>query len=174
MKKNKNIVIENARILFRNFGGAEGQFNPAGRRNFCVIIDEETAATLQEDGWNVKYLQPRDDLELPQPYLQVGVSYNAYPPKIVVVTSRGKTLMTEDTISALDWAEIENVDLIIRPYSWEVGGKSGIKAYVSSMYITLVEDELELKYANVPDSGGASNVGGCGNCDVCDGHCHDH
>ena len=39
MTVKNNIVIENARIGFRNFSGKEGQFNPAGRRNFCVFIE---------------------------------------------------------------------------------------------------------------------------------------
>ena len=54
--------------------------------------------------------------------------------------------MKENEIDILDWIDIEKVDLIIRPYSWSVNNSSGIKAYVKTMYITIYEDELMIKY----------------------------
>lgn len=149
---NKNLVIENAKIGFRNFSGKEGKFNPAGRRNFCVFLESYLATGLENDGWNIRWLEPRDEGEERQAYLQVAVSYENIPPKIVLVTSHGKTQLDENSVNILDWAEIQNVDLIIRPYNWDVNGKSGVKAYVKSMYVTLVEDEFESKYVDVPDS----------------------
>lgn len=148
----KNVFIENARIAFRNFSGNEAKFNPAGQRNFCVLLDPTTAAELLDEGWNIKFLKPKDPAEDEQAYLKVSVSYTNKPPKVVTITSKNKTFLDEDTINILDWAEFSLVDLIINPYDWEVNGKAGVKAYLKSMYVTLVEDELELKYANVPDS----------------------
>jgi hypothetical protein len=153
----KNIVIEGARIGFRNFSGKEGQYNPEGIRNFCVFLEEDFAKTLEKDGWNVRWLKPKDEQEDPQGYLQVAVSFKNIPPKLVLITSHGKTILDEDSVSILDWAEIESIDLIIRPYNWTISQgtkneKSGVKAYIKSMYITIVEDEFEKKYYNVPDS----------------------
>lgn len=152
---NKNIIIENARIGFRNFSGNAGKFNPEGRRNFCVFLEYDLGKVLEQDGWNVRWLQPRDEDDDPTPYLQVAVSYDNIPPKIVLVTGNGKTLLDVARVSILDWAEIANVDIVIRPYNWKVSGKQGVKAYVKSMYVTLVEDALDRKYYDyydVPDS----------------------
>lgn len=132
--------------MFRNFSGKEGKFNPAGRRNFCVMIDPEVARELEDDGWNIKTLKPREDGEEPQPYLQVSVAYNNFPPKIFMVIGKAKTLLDEDNVGLLDWAEISNVDVIIRPYNWEANGKTGVKAYVKTMYVTIEEDKFAYKY----------------------------
>lgn len=152
MAVNNNLIIENAKIGFRNFSGNAGKFNPAGRRNFCVFLDRPQGLDLEEDGWNVKWLTPKEEGDEPVPYLQVSVSYDNIPPKIMLVIKKRKTLLDERTVNVLDWAEIENVDIIIRPYNWEVQSKAGVKAYVKNMYVTIVEDEFSEKYQDVPDS----------------------
>lgn len=168
--KKPNLVIENAQIQFRNFSGKSGNFNPEGNRNFCVFLDKDIANQLKEDGWNVKWLKPRDEGDEPQAYLQVTVKYTNVPPKIVLVTSRGKSIVGEEEVKLLDTAEIEKADLTITPYEWEFNGKSGIKAYLKTLYVTIAEDEFESRYSNVPDSM-VGSVGGCGNCEECDGGC---
>lgn len=156
---NSNIRIENANIAFRNFSGKEGKFNPAGRRNFCVIFDNDIGNKLKEDGWNIRYLKSRDEDEPDRPYLQVAVSFDKIPPRIILITRDGKTTLDEDSIDILDWAEIKNVDMIIRPYNWELNGRTGVKAYLKTMYVTLVEDEFESKYYDVPDSAKGVTIG---------------
>lgn len=146
------ITIENARLMFRNFAGKEQKFNAAGNRNFCVALSPEDGDQLQAQGWNVRYLAPRDPDEAPLAYIQVTVEFDkGRPPKIVQITSQGKTILDKESVSVLDWAEFENVDIQISPYHYEVGGRSGIKAYLQAMYATIVEDELEKKYYDVPE-----------------------
>ena len=150
-KKRSNIVIEGARIIFRNFKGEATQFNRAGDRNFCVVLDEDLARDLEADGWNVKRKAPREEGDDELRYLKVKVAFGNYPPIIKQVTSRGATKLDEDTVMILDSAAIENVDLIISPYEYDVNGKHGISAYLKKMYVTIAEDDLDKKYARFED-----------------------
>lgn len=144
------LIMEDARIVFRNFAGAEGMYNREGDRNFCVLLEDDTAAEMLADGWNVKRLKPRDDAEQGTAYIQVSVGFKGRPPRMVMITSRGRIELGEDECVLLDWADIDKVDLIIRPYHWNVNGRTGVKAYLKSIFVVIHEDYLELKYADVP------------------------
>lgn len=143
----KTFMIEGAKIIFPNFNGREDMYNREGNRNFSVILSDELAADLLADGWSVKYLKPLEEGDEPTPYIQITVGYKLRPPRVVMMTSRARTNLGEDDIGVLDWADIGNADLIARSYDWTVNGKSGVKAYLQSLFVTIEEDELERKYA---------------------------
>lgn len=150
-KRIDNIVVENARLIFKNFAGEESKFNRAGNRNFCVILDGDSAEDLRQMGWNIKALRPREDEDEPTYYLQVTVAFGNFPPKVIMISGKTKTVLDEESIDTLDYAEIANVDLIIRPYHWEVNGKEGIKAYLKTMYVTIEQDVFAGKYDCLDD-----------------------
>lgn len=151
------VTMKGVRLVFRNFTGKEGQYNREGDRNFGVILPHDVAEAMLADGWNVKYLQPREEVaeeEEPTPWLPVKVGYGkGRPPKITTVVEetadhpRKMTPIDEDTVETLDWADIVTVDLIVRPYHYEVHGRNGIAAYLQTMYVVIEEDELESKWS---------------------------
>lgn len=148
MARLNNITIENARIFFKDFS-AEGPFAGGTKRTFCVEIPEDLVEPLQRDGWNLKSRESRTDPDALTWYLKVEVSYRARPPKIVCIPNitRNQVYLSEATVGSLDYTEMENVDLTISPYQWEINGNSGVKAYLGTMYVTVVEDPLDAKYA---------------------------
>lgn len=156
-KVTSNIKIENAKIIFKNFTGKKTDFNDEGNRNFGVLIDDDLAAMLIEDGWNVKYRPPRaDDPDgHRQAWLPVKVKYGKIPPVVVLITSRGKMRLDEETICQLDWSSIESADMVIRPYNYPAmrGRAAGVSAYLKTMYVKIdeEEDELAAKYMEVQD-----------------------
>ena len=144
------LIMEDARVVFRNFAGNEGMYNREGDRNFCVLLEEDLAEDMRSDGWNVKRLKPREGDEVGTAYIQVSVGFKGRPPRMVMITSRGRIDLGEEECVLLDWADILKTDLIIRPYHWNVNGRTGVKAYLKSIFVTINEDYLELKYSDVP------------------------
>lgn len=148
----KTLTIEGARLVYRNFSGNATQFKQEGNRTFAVVLDKKTAETMAADGWNVKCKPANVDPEEGTDefcFIEVTVGFKYKPPRIITITSNGRIQLTEDMVNTLDWAEFENVDLIIRAYDWDVNGKTGVKAYLKSMYATLEEDDLARKYGTI-------------------------
>lgn len=148
------LVMENITMIFRNFQGKEDLYNRAGDRNFSISLPPEVADAMSRDGWNVKALRAREEGDAPGAHLSVAVSYKVRPPKVWLVTSRGRTLIEEEDLDMLDWVEIKNVDVVLNPHQWgpNPAGKSGIKAYLKTLFVTIDEDPLELKYADIPSA----------------------
>lgn len=154
-KVTRNISIEGARLIFKNFQGKKTDYNDEGNRNFGVLLDDELAEELKREGWRVKYLRPRPDDpdQYEQPWLSVKIKFNPFPPIVTLINSRGKKKLDAETIDQLDWSIIRNCDLIIRPYNYPSvkGRPAGVSAYLKAIYVTIAEDEFERKYSDIPD-----------------------
>lgn len=154
-----SVMMENVQLIFRNFAGAATQFTPAGDRKFSIRLNQEDFEQLEADGWPVKFRQPKNEDYGDEPlyHLPVSLKYRnrkgepIRPPVVVMITSRGRTRLDEEDLILLDNAAIETVDLMIRQVPWEVNGKTGIKAYLQSIYVTIHEDELERKYSDLDE-----------------------
>lgn len=130
------LQIDDARIIYRNFSGAGSKFNREGDRNFAVVIDsQDVADALVDEGWNVKIKPPREDGDEPFMFLPVKIKFSDRGPNVYLATGTRMNKLDEDSISCLDDIDILGVDLDIRPYDWEVNGKTGRTAYLQSIKV---------------------------------------
>ena len=131
------LMIDDARIVYRNFSGTGSRYNREGDRNFAVVIpDQEIADALIENGWNVKIKPPREEGDSPFMYMPVKVKFNDRGPNVYLVTGKRMNRLDEESVSCLDDVDIQSVDMDIRPYDWEVNGRSGRSAYLQSIKVT--------------------------------------
>lgn len=130
------LQMDDVRIVYRNFSGAGSKYNREGDRNFSVVIDDEDLANqLIEDGWNIKIRPARDEDDIPFMHLPVKVKFNDRGPGVYLISGRNKIELDEESVSCLDEIDIAGVDLDVRPYDWEVNGKSGRTAYLHSIQV---------------------------------------
>lgn len=149
MANNIEAVIRNATICSRNFAGRAGRYNKEGERSFSIVLNEEQGEAMIADGWNVKKKDGREPGDPPRYYLGVTVSFSnpRYQPNLVLVTSKNKVTLNDETCSRLDGGTFEKIDIALNGRVWEAAdGKHGIKAYLKSGYFTIVEDPLAAEY----------------------------
>lgn len=153
MERNNKLAIDNARIIFKNFTGKDDKFGREGDRSFSIVIEDDALAEqLSNDGWNVKPLTPRDPDEKVNHFIKVKISFKVRPPKIWLLTNHKRTLLDEDAIATLQYARIENADVVVSPWRWEVNGKTGIAAYLETLYVKIEDDPFADKYADYESS----------------------
>lgn len=142
------LQIEDARIIYRNFGGEASKYNREGDRNFAVIIpNQEICDQLTAEGWNVKIKPPRDEDDTPFMFLPVKVKFNNRGPNIYVQSAGNVKRLTEETVGMLDEIDIQSVDMDLRPYDWEINDKEGRTAYLQAMNVIQNIDRFGAQYA---------------------------
>lgn len=131
------LQIDDARIIYRNFSGVGSKYNREGDRNFAVVIpNQEIADELIKEGWNVRIKPPREEDEEPFMYLPVKIKFSDRGPNCYLRSGKIQTKLTESTIGCVDDIDILSVDLDLRPFDWDVNGKTGRTAYLQSIRVT--------------------------------------
>jgi hypothetical protein len=144
--------VEDATIRFPNFEGLEnGSMNKAGKRNFVLVVDEDVASELEDQGIRVKE-ERRMNEDDPQMYrVKVGIYAEA---KV--------HLVDDDVDKLLDPEDYKVIDREFRE-GYIRNGEIDVKFHVSmnrtltppvaylrldSIYIPVDEDEQAAKYAS--------------------------
>lgn len=143
------IEFEDCKIIFRNFEGRQQKFNPIGKRNFCLVLNEEDVDDFIREGWNVKETKPREEGDPVKHYVKINVNMDSKnPPRIYMIAGRHKTELTADTVKELDYAEIKQIDAVINPYPWknDDGSFGGISGYLQTLYVEIMQDKFADKY----------------------------
>ena len=142
------LQVNDARIIYRNFKGEGGKYNREGDRNFAMVIpNQELADELISCGWNVKIKAPREEGDDPFMYLPIKVKFNDHGPRIYLTAGNHTNCLEEDMVAMLDDIDIRSVDLDIRPYDWEITGKTGRTAYLQAMEVTQEIDRFAARMA---------------------------
>ena len=142
------LQIDDATIIFKNFEGRGDKFNREGDRNFSLLIDDpKTADAMVKEGWNVRIKPARDEDEDPFMRLPVKVKFSDHGPNVYLNSLGNVTKLDEESIGCLDNIEIESVNMDIRPYDWEVNGRTGRTAYLQSMEVVQRIDRFAARYS---------------------------
>ena len=105
-----------------------------------IQLTPAKAQELGDRGLNIKTREnPDGDLEYT---LVIFARYDNFPPDIHLIIGDSDTVLTEATIGSLDYVYITDADIIISPSAWSVGGRSGVRAYISQANIYAEENAL--------------------------------
>lgn len=148
------IMLDDARIIWRNFAGVGGKYNREGDRNFAVVIDDqEIAEKLMNDcndmgaPWNIKIRPPKEEGDMPFMCLPVKIRFNNYGPNVYLVSGNSRNVLGPNEVACLDKIDIEYVNLDIRPYDDIVNGKPYRTAYLQNIEVHQRIDRFKARYA---------------------------
>ena len=157
----RTILLDDIQMMWPNFAGEAGRYNNAGKRNFVAFLPADAAADMEATGYNIKYLEPREEGQERQAFVKVNVNFvSRNPPEIFTVNSRGKRKLDAGTAMILDWAKTDRADIIVSRYErTDEFGKTTVTPYLQTMYAFLHEDELAQRYADIPEIGASEEEG---------------
>lgn len=150
--------VTDARIIFKNFAGERKQYNSAGDRNFCLVIEDAAMADmLKDEGWNIKVRDPRDPQDDPLLYIKVKVRFNDYGPNVYLQSGpKAMVRLNERTVARLDKLRLACCDMDIRPWDGETpDGRPYRTAFLKNLKaIQDIDDPYAEEYERI--NGGSS------------------
>ena len=79
--------------------------------------------------------------------MPVKIKFNDRGPRVYLETGNNLVRLDEESICCLDNVDIVKVDMDIRPYDWEINGKTGRTAYLQAIKVTQEVDRFCQQYA---------------------------
>lgn len=145
------VQLEDVRIGWTNFSGAEGKYNKKGEQFFELFLRSDVASKLEDEGYNVKFPEEQEaeeDEYQKDPHLRIKLRMDgARPPKVVITNGAGgASQLNADTIQILDNVDIATVDIVFRANNYDVNGSTGKSAWLKALYITLNRTAFDDKY----------------------------
>lgn len=138
--RNNNVYIEGTRFIFdTNFAGDPNRdkYGSDARKANLVIPDISVARQLIDEGYNVKMTKPREGEEegfVPCYYISIKLSYRdrngelkRWPPKVLFIEDDFVTELDEETVSRIDYARVESVNVVLNKYESERGKSLYVK-----------------------------------------------
>ena len=136
-------------LLWLNFSGREGRYNPEGKRNFNILLPQDVADQMRADGFNVKEKLARDENEEVGYTMKVNVNMKSFnPPTVLLKNNHGVRELTEDSVCQLDTAIIMDSRIMVVPHHYE----DFTTAYLKELEATVYESPLDSKYLDEEDS----------------------
>lgn len=156
--RTNNLYIENTRFIFStNFSGdpKRDKYGKSERKANLVIPDVAMARTLIDEGFNVKMTKPRDGEDedfVPTYYIVVKLAYRnrdgerkQWPPKVMFIVEDSVTDLDEETVGCIDYAWIENVNVVLNKYESDRGKSLYIKTM--EVFQRVEDDPILAKHA---------------------------
>ncbi len=142
MENNKLVTIENTKFIFEtNFSGDPRRDKYGSDRRCCnIIIPDQLAEELIDEGFNVRWTDPKDGEYEKAYFIRAVVNYDSkYPPRIYLVSGENPPeLLNSESVCIIDNMYIKNVNVILSKYYNDKNDKWSF--YVRTMY---VEQELD-------------------------------
>ena len=141
--------IAGSHIRWKNFRGEKkisgGRVvNDEGNRNFAIFFEDlDFAQKLSNDGWPIRFRDPREEGDDPQAILKVKVRYDKVPPRVMIVI--------------LDSMRIDSASVVLHPYNYASRDNAGeweVSVYCKALYIVPGNDpisDIESHYGATDD-----------------------